>query len=145
MIFAGFLSGLIAGLSMGLMSHAGYREGFLKSSLFIIDGSFALKVLGLPYDERRAVLFGVPVHLATSVSFGIAYAVLTQVLNVVPTNISSVAVYIFVLWLSMLFIALPIAGHGLVGRRLSAFTWFEQFLLHVIFGLSFLGILYIFE
>ncbi len=130
---------------MGLISHTGFRVGAFKSSLLIIDGSFAIKMLGMHYDEPRAVRFGIPIHLATSVSFGIAYTVLTTLLKVEPTYYWSVVVFIFMLWISMLFLALPIAGHGLLGRRLSPDTWFEQLILHVIFGIVLWGTLHLLQ
>jgi hypothetical protein len=54
-----------------------------------------------------------------------------------------IALYVFMLWISMLFVALPIAGQGFLGRRLGLLTWLEQLVLHVIFGIGLWGTLYL--
>ncbi len=130
----GVLSGLCSGIVMGLISHVGFKIGLFRSSLVIIDGTFALKSLRRENGEARSIAFGIPVHLLTSVSFGLSYAALTHLLNVYPADIWMLVSYTFFLWLSMLFVALPIAGHGLLGKRLGTSTWFEQLILHIIFG-----------
>lgn len=135
LLYEGLMSGLAAGILMGLISHIGFRVAAFKSSLLIIDGSFALRKLRLQDDEKRSALLGIPVHLVTSISFGLSYAVLVRVLNMEPTSVWVVTGYVFMLWLAMLFIALPIAGHGPFGRKLGPTTWFEQLLLHIIFGI----------
>ena len=121
-LFEGAVSGLAAGILMGLISHAGFRAGIFKSSIFIIDGMFLLQRAGLKYNDQHAVLFGVPVHLFTSVSFGLAYAVLIGILKLELVNGLLIALYVFMLWLSMLFVALPTAGQGFLGKRLGPFT-----------------------
>lgn len=126
---------------MGTISHTGFRVGTFKSSLLIIDGSFVLRILGMQYDEVHAVRLGIPLHLVTSISFGIAYAVLTNLISVEPTHFWTVVIYTFMLWISMLGLALPVAGHGLLGRKLSYDTWFEQLILHIIFGIVLWGTL----
>lgn len=135
LLYEGLMSGLAAGILMGLISHAGFKAGIFRSSLLIIDGSFALRNLRLQDDEKRSALLGIPVHLVTSISFGLSYAVLVRVLNIEPTSVWVVTGYVFMLWLSMLFIALPIAGHGPFGRKLGTTAWFEQLILHIIFGI----------
>ena len=47
-----------------------------------------------------------------------------------------IALYMVLLWLSMLFVALPVAGHGFLGRRLGTAAWIEQLLLHMVFGMG---------
>jgi hypothetical protein len=91
---------------------------------------------------KKAVLLGIPVHLFTSVSFGIGYVAPATILKLDLFNAQLIALYVFILWLSMLFVALPIAGQGILGRRLSSLIWLEQLVLHVVFGIGLWGILY---
>jgi hypothetical protein len=142
-LFEGVVSGLAAGILMGLISHAGFKAGMFKSSILIIDGMFVQQRAGLKYSEQHAVLFGVPVHLFTSVSFGLAYALFIGILKVEPMNGWLIALYVFLLWLSMLFVALPTAGQGFLGKRLGPFTWLEQLALHIIFGIGLWGTLHL--
>ncbi|OGW55398.1 MAG: hypothetical protein A2Y81_08245 [Nitrospirae bacterium RBG_13_43_8] len=142
-LFEGLVSGLAAGILMGLISHAGFKVGIFKSSILIIDGMFVQQRAGLKYNEQQAVLFGVPVHLFTSLSFGLSYAVLISIMKLQLVNGWLITLYVLMLWLSMLFVALPIAGQGLLGRRLGPLTWIEQMVLHVIFGIGLWGILYL--
>jgi hypothetical protein len=142
-LFEGLVSGLAAGILMGLISHAGFKAGIFKSSIFLIDGMFLQQRAGLKYNEHHAVLFGVPVHLFTSVSFGLTYAVLIGILKVDLLNGWLIALYVFMLWLSMLFVALPTAGQGLIGKRLGPFTWFEQLALHIVFAIGLWVTLYL--
>jgi len=141
-LFEGVVSGLAAGILMALISHAGFKAGIFKSSILIIDGMFAQQRAGLKYNEQEAILFGIPVHLFTSVSFGLAYAVLIRILKLELVNVLLIALYVFMLWLSMLFVALPIAGQGFLGRRLCPITWLEQFVLHIVYGIGLWGALY---
>jgi hypothetical protein len=141
-LFEGLVSGLAAGILMALISHAGFKAGMFKSSILIIDGMFLQQRAGLKYNQHHAVLFGVPVHLFTSVSFGLAYALFIGILKVEPMNGWMIALYVFLLWLSMLFVALPTAGQGFLGKRLGSLTWLEQFVLHIIFGIGLWGTLY---
>jgi hypothetical protein len=145
LLFEALVSGLAAGILMGLVSHAGFRAGIFRSSLLIIDGTFALQMLGLRYSGNLSVLVGIPVHIFTSISFGAGYAVLINMLQLDPRNGWFIALYIFMLWVSMLFIALPVAGHGYLGRRLGKITWFEQLILHIVFGIGLSGALYFFH
>jgi hypothetical protein len=142
-LFEGVVSGLAAGILMGLISHAGFKAGIFKSSLFIIDGTFIQHILRLKSEEKKAVLLGIPVHLLTSVSFGIGYAVLISLFKLDLLNGWLIALYTFMLWLSMLFMALPAAGQGFLGSRLGPITWLEQMVLHVIFGIGLWGMLYL--
>jgi len=142
-LFEGAVSGIAAGILMGLIFHAGFRAGIFKSSIFIIDGMFVLQKTGLKYDENKAILLGVPVHLFTSVSFGLAYAVLIGILKLQLADGWLIALYVFMLWLSMLFVALPTAGQGFLGKRLGPFTWLEQLALHIVFGIGLWVTLYL--
>jgi len=142
LLLEGVLAGLAAGILMGLISHTGFKAGMFKSSILIIDGIFVQQRIGLKYSEKRSVLFGVPVHLFTSLSFGLAYAVLINMMQLEPRNGWLIALYVFMLWLSMLFVALPVAGQGFLGRRLGTITWLEQLVLHVVFGIGLWGTLY---
>jgi hypothetical protein len=144
-LFGGAVSGLAAGILMGLLSHAGFKAGIFKSSILIIDGMFVQQRAGLKYNEQEAILFGIPVHLFTSVSFGLAYAVLISILKLELVNVLLIALYVFMLWLSMLFVALPIAGQGFLGRRLGPVTWLEQLALHIVYGIGLWGALYFFR
>lgn len=141
-LFEGVVSGLAAGILMALISHVGFKAGMFKSSIVIIDGMFVLQRAGIKYKENKAVFFGIPVHLFTSVSFGLAYALFIGILKLKPVNGWMIALYVFLLWLSMLFVALPTAGQGLLGKRLGSLTWLEQFVLHIIFGIGLWGTLY---
>jgi len=141
-LFEGLVSGLAAGILMGLISHAGFKAGIFKSSIFIIDGMFVLQRSGLKYNGNKAALFGIPVHLFTSASFGLAYAVIVSILKVKPINGWLIALYVLMLWVSMLFVALPIAGQGSLGRRLGPVTWLEQLALHIVYGIGLWGALY---
>jgi len=42
-ILAGLLSGLAAGILMGMASHLGFKIGIFRSSILIIDGMFVRK------------------------------------------------------------------------------------------------------
>jgi len=143
LLFEGIVSGLAAGILMGLISHAGFKAGIFKSSLFIIDGTFIQHILRLKREAKKAMLLGIPVHLLTSVSFGIGYVILISLFKLDLLNRWLIALYIFMLWLSMLFVALPTAGQGLLGRKLGSLTWLEQMVLHVVFGIGLWGIFYL--
>lgn len=142
-LFEGAVSGIAAGILMGLISHAGFKAGIFKSSILIIDGMFVLQKAGLKHNENKAILLGVPVHLFTSVSFGLAYAVLIGILKLELADGWLIALYVFMLWLSMLFVALPTAGQGFLGKRLGPFTWLEQLALHIVFGIGLWVTLYL--
>jgi hypothetical protein len=142
-LFEGAVSGIAAGILMGLISHTGFKAGIFKSSIFIIDGMFVLQRAGFKYKENKAALFGIPVHLFTSVSFGLAYAVLIGILKLELADGWLIALYVFMLWLSMLFVALPTAGQGFLGKRLGPFTWLEQLALHIVFGIGLWVTLYL--
>lgn len=129
----GFLAGVISGIIMAFVSHVCFKHKVFKSSLILIDGSFffrTLKLTGAPALIQGA---GIVIHLVTSGIFGIIYVVAAHVLGFNALSFSSVSLYVLFLWLSMLFIALPIAGEGILGKNSGAFAWFEQLVLHIIF------------
>ncbi|MDY6988670.1 MAG: hypothetical protein SWQ30_11515 [Thermodesulfobacteriota bacterium] len=133
-ILQGVLAGLVGGIFMGAFSEAFYRSGVFKSSILIIDGSFVTPFLKKDADRASTYLFGIPVHLLTSTTFGVAYLVGTHVLTWDPRSLWILCPYIAFLWVSMLFVALPVAGQGVLGRKASPFAWAEQLVLHVVFG-----------
>ncbi|OPY89475.1 MAG: hypothetical protein A4E72_01094 [Syntrophus sp. PtaU1.Bin208] len=133
-VFEFVLAAVIAGIAMAVLTELGYRLGMIKANLLLIDGEFALKMAGAGAGQPLVYVVGVVVHLVTSAVFGAAYYVITSLLNVYPVNVAVIAVYVFLLWLSMLFFALPVAGQGLLGRRAAASAWYEQLVLHVVFG-----------
>jgi hypothetical protein len=45
--------------------------------------------------------------------------------------------YIVMLWLAMLFTALPIASQGIAGRNIGKHVWAEQAMLHIVYGFGF--------
>jgi len=142
-LFEGIVAGLAAGILMGLVSHAGLRTGIFRSSLFIIDGTFVQNILRLERNEHKAVLIGIPVHLFTSLSFGLGYVIPGNIIELDLLNGWLIALYTLLLWLSMLFVALPTAGQGLLGKKLGALTWIEQMVLHIIFGFGLWGVLHL--
>jgi hypothetical protein len=144
-LFDGVAAGLAAGILMGLISHAGFKSGIFKSSLFVIDGTFVQHMLRQKSEAEKAVLLGIPVHLLTSMSFGIGYVVPITILELDLLNAQLIALYVFILWLSMLFVALPIAGQGLLGKNLGSLIWLEQIVFHIFFGIGLWGTLYLFH
>ena len=132
-LFVGVVAGVVASVLMGMVSEVGYRVGLFRSSLILIDGSFFLKFTRKKSVEGQYVA-GIPIHLFTGAVFGCVYVAGTSFFGLNPFLPWLVALYFFILWLSMLFIALPVAGQGMLGRRVSSHTWVEQLFLHVVFG-----------
>jgi hypothetical protein len=135
-LFSGIVAGISAAIFMGAASEIAYRIGIFKSSLLLVDGSFFLRFTGKE-PGKRAYLSGIPIHLFTGAVFGAIYVAATGFFELNPFLPELVALYFFLLWISMLFIALPIAGQGIMGRRASSGTWLEQLFLHVIFGVGY--------
>ena len=136
-LLEGLGAGIIAGIVMGTVSDAGYRIGIFKGSLFIIDGSFAQKMLHMQTHSVMTYLLGIPVHVLTSASFGAGYAFIHHIIGGPSSAGLPIGLYVFLLWLSMLFIALPVAGQGFLGKKIGRFAWLEQLVLHAIFGITF--------
>ena len=136
-IIAGFLAGAAAGIIMGVISHILFKMHVFKSSLIVVDGSFLFRVIGRKASSGIVATAGLVVHLVTSAVFGALYFVATGILGIDPTDAAwsfpLIVLYVAILWLSMLFIALPIAGQGVLGRRSGRYAWLEQLLLHAVF------------
>ena len=113
------IAAIIAGAFMALASEIGCRLGVLKSNLIIIDGTFALKRLKWKQGSATIYVLGIIIHLMTSAIFGV------------------ISPYVVFLWLAMLFVALPISGQGMVGQKIGRFSWTEQLVFHIIFGIAF--------
>jgi len=73
----------------------------------------------------------------TSSIFGIIYVVIVKVADFDIQQVVPIVVYVFMLWLAMLAVALPIAGQGFMGNKIRGMVWLEQLALHIIFGFSF--------
>lgn len=140
----GFISGALSGIIMGLLSHVLFRLNVFKSSLFVIDGSFFLRSLRLQGTPFLVCAAGLVIHLITSGVFGAIYMLAGNLLQLDATTLRSlivISVYISLLWLSMLFIALPVAGEGFLGKKSGHFAWLEQLVLHVVFAFVYYGCL----
>lgn len=131
---AGFLAGAASGVVMGLVSHICFRLRIFKSSLVVIDGSFFFRTLQLQGSQSLTYAAGLLIHLVTSGIFGALYVVVAGFLGLDPLALPLVSLYVFLLWLSMLFIALPVSGEGVLGTKSGPLAWLEQLILHIIFG-----------
>ena len=135
-IFIGMLAGLVGGILMAAVSEMFYHFGIFKSNILIIDGSFVTRFLKRRANILNTYLFGIPVHLLTSSTFGIVYMAGTYILKINPQSVWILCAYVSFLWISMLFVALPVAGQGVLGRKGSRFAWAEQFFLHIVYGVG---------
>ena len=133
----GILAGLIAGIFMGIFSQLGYWLKIVGAHLIVVDGGFALRMMKQESGTAAIYAVGTIIHLVTSIVFGIVYVAIARIVGFNLQLAVAVAIYVFVLWLAMLVVALPIAGQGLMGNRIRGTVWLEQFVLHIIFGLSF--------
>jgi hypothetical protein len=134
-VINGILVGLIAGICMGMASEAGFRLGWIKANLIHIDGSFATRFLRIKDTMTVRYVLGILFHCLMGAVFGLAYAALSVFLKFDPRMIIYLVPYIFILWLIMLFFALPVAGQGLMGRKGGRFVWLEQLAVHIVFGI----------
>lgn len=125
---------VIAGIAMAALTEIGYRMRLVKANLLMIDGEFALTRLRLKTGKAMVYAAGIAVHLVTSAVFGAVYYGIALLFDIDPANIIALAPYVFLLWLAMLFFALPAAGQGILGRRAAASAWYEQLALHAVFG-----------
>ena len=135
----------IAGIAMAILTGLGYRMGMIKANLLIIDGEFTLNLAGVRARQSLVYVVGTAIHLVTSAVFGAVYYAVTYLFAFDPANAMVLAVYVFLLWLAMLFVALPVAGQGLMGRYAAASAWYEQLLLHVVFGVVIWIVLNLFQ
>ena len=136
-IIDGVLVGLIAGIIMGIFSQLGYWLGIIRSHLIVVDGAFALRMINRDSGTSSTYAVGTLIHLVTSIILGIIYIAITQVAGFNLQWPLAIAVYVFVLWLAMLAVALPVAGQGFLGNKIRSSVWLEQLMLHIIFGFSF--------
>ena len=132
-LISGFLAGVAAGVVMGLISDIAYRAKLFRSSLFAIDGKFFLRMAGAADRNGLVYVAGIPIHLVTSGVFGAVYTLAASVFGLPFFSLWIMALYVLFLWLSMLFIALPLSGQGIMGRRSGESTWLEQLILHILF------------
>jgi hypothetical protein len=130
----GFLAGAVSGVVMGFVSHICFRRRVFKSSLVVIDGSFFFRTLRVQGSPSLTYAAGLLIHLVTSGIFGALYVVAANFLGLDSLALPLVSFYIFLLWLSMLFIALPVSGEGMLGTKSGPLAWLEQLILHIIFG-----------
>ena len=137
----GVIAGLIAGAAMGIISEAGFRAGIVKSTLFTIDGVFIGRILRLERYILIMYILGIAMHLVTSMVFGLLYSVIVVLTGIKAVTIPTVVVYTLLLWLAMLFVALPVTGRGMMGSKIDRMVWLEQLFLHVIFGVVFFEVL----
>jgi hypothetical protein len=133
----GVVAGLIAGIIMIVVSDIGYRLKLIKGNLVIIDGAFAWRLIGGKNNPTGVYLLGMLIHLVTSLVFGLVYALLTRIVEFESRSVIYIAIYILLLWLAMLFVALPVAGQGLLGKKAGNSVWLEQLFLHAVFGIVF--------
>jgi hypothetical protein len=139
-LLTGLLAGALSGALMGLFSHILFRVGLFHSSLIIIDGSFFFRVLKRQPSSAIISGAGLGIHLLTSALFGGFYMAGAAFLGLDPVVVRSfipISIYTGFLWLSMLFMALPIAGQGVLGRKSSPYSWLEQLILHGIFAVTY--------
>ena len=136
-IINGILAGLIAGIIMGCVSQFGYGLGILKSHLIVVDGEFALHQIKQNTTTLAVYVVGVIIHLITSIVFGVIYVLVANLAGIDLRTVWAITLYVLILWLAMLFMALPIAGQGFMGSKISRYAWLEQLVLHIIFGFSF--------
>jgi hypothetical protein len=136
-LLLGALAGMLAGLLMGLISEVCYRLAVFKSSLLLVDGSFFARSLGMKKSTVLAYGTGIPIHVLTSGVFGMVYVLVAAQFKVNIFSAATVALYFFILWIAMLFTALPIAGQGVMGKKAGRWTWLEQLILHIIYGIGY--------
>jgi hypothetical protein len=136
-VLKGAIAGAQAGIVMAFVSEAAFRLRIFGSSLLLIDGAFAYRLSKKKIHPAYMYLAGIPIHLATSSVFGAVYVGAVTLLKLPICSPYGVSLYFTFLYLSMLFLALPIAGQGMAGKRAGRQTWFEQAVLHIVFGLGY--------
>ena len=140
-LLRGAVAGMLAGLLMGLVSGICYRRKIFESDLLLVDGSFFTHSLGIRASNALTYVAGILIHIVTSGFFGTVYIFITAQLKLNALSVGTVAIYFFILWIAMLFTALPIAGQGIMGNKAGSWTWLEQAVLHVIFGIGYFAAL----
>jgi hypothetical protein len=132
-LLIGFIAGAASGVVMGVVSHLCFNLRIFKSSLIVIDGSFFFRTLKSQGSPALINVTGLVIHLMTSGVFGALYILATNVAGFDAFSLPLVILYVALLWLSMLFIALPISGEGILGRKSGPHAWLEQLALHILF------------
>ena len=127
---------VIAGVFMGIVSELGYRLGLVRSNLALIDGGFAQRVVNLQDRLLVKYVIGAGIHLFTSAVFGVVYYGIIEIFDLHASSVNVISPYVFFLYLAMLFIALPTAGQGVLGRKTGQLAWAEQLAFHAVFGIS---------
>jgi hypothetical protein len=143
-VLTGFIAGALSGIVMGLISHILFRLNIFKSSLIVVDGSFLFKALKYHASPPLITGAGLFMHLVTSGAFGALYFVVTGLLGLNDAAVRSfplIGIYVALLWLSMLLVALPVAGEGFLGRKSGPLSWLEQLILHGVFCVLYYGCL----
>ena len=141
-LFMGFISGAVSGIVMGVVSDLLFRLGLFRSSLIIIDGSFLFRTLRMRPTLPVVAGAGLCIHLVTSGIFGALYFPAGAILGLnlrFMGSLEAVGIYVAILWLCMLFIALPVAGEGVLGRKSGSLSWLEQLILHGIYCVLYYG------
>jgi hypothetical protein len=129
-------AGLAAGAAMGILSVLGRQAGVVKADLVQVDGAFALWKMGRPATGTAVWIAGSLVHLFTSACIGLVFGLLSQA-GLPVRSWAGVGIYTLLLWLGMLFSALPVAGVGFLGRKAGRLVWLEQLVLEAIYGVVF--------
>jgi hypothetical protein len=127
---------------MGLVSHILFSRKVFKSSLIFIDGSFFFRSIKKNASTTLTLGVGLFIHLVTSGVFGAIYPLAWHLINHDAKHVKSLCwtgIYFTFLWFSMLFIALPISGEGLLGKKSGPYSWAEQLILHLVFWLVYNG------
>jgi hypothetical protein len=132
-LLIGFMAGAASGVVMGVVSHLCFSLRIFKSSLIVIDGSFFFRTLKTKGSPALIYGTGLVIHLATSGVFGAFYTLAADVAGFNALSFPLVILYVAILWLSMLFIALPVSGEGILGKKSGPHAWLEQLALHILF------------
>jgi hypothetical protein len=132
----GILAGLIAGICMGIATELGYRLNLIKANLIHIDGSFAARLLKIKPTMIIKYVLGILFHCFMGAFFGLFYAALAFYFQFDLRMILFLAPYVILLWLIMLFFAMPVAGQGFMGRKGGRQVWLEQLAVHIVFGIA---------
>jgi hypothetical protein len=132
-LLIGFMAGAASGIVMGVVSHLCFSLRIFKSSLIVIDGSFFFRILKSQGSPALIYVTGLVIHLMTSGAFGALYVLAADVAGFNALSAPLVILYVALLWLSMLFIALPVSGEGILGRKSGPHAWLEQLALHIFF------------
>ena len=135
-ITSGIIAGLIAGICMGIATELGYRLNLIKANLIHIDGSFAARLLTIKQTLLIKYVLGILFHCFMGAFFGLFYTAMAFYFRFDPQMILLLSLYVILLWLIMLFFAMPVAGQGFMGRNGGRLVWLEQLAVHIVFGIT---------